>query len=134
MLLRACSQQLLYRYLAANPELDDAVLAAVGDDVGTYVERIVGARQFGQVRQAANPGNNPPAATPSGMDDRRTVAGRRAARPLSRGRSGHRDRVVLARGNSHAGDADGADHRHILSGCCRPDAVPSEHVGPLLHR
>jgi membrane-bound lytic murein transglycosylase B len=51
-------QQLLYRYLAAHPELDDAVLAAVGDDVRPYIERIVRARQFGQDRQAANPGNN----------------------------------------------------------------------------
>ncbi len=54
-------QQLLYRYLAAHPELDDAVLAAIGDDVRPYVERIIGARQFGQDRQAANPGSNPPA-------------------------------------------------------------------------
>ena len=55
-------QQLLYRYSAAHPELDDAVLAAVGDDVSPYVERIIGARQFGQDRQAANPGSNAPAA------------------------------------------------------------------------
>jgi membrane-bound lytic murein transglycosylase B len=55
-------QQLLYRYLAAHPELDDAVLAAIGDDVGPYIERIVGARQFGQDRQAANPSSNAPAA------------------------------------------------------------------------
>ena len=48
-------QQLLYRYLAAHPQLDQPVLAAVGADVRPYIERIVGARQFGQTRQAANP-------------------------------------------------------------------------------
>jgi hypothetical protein len=47
-------QQLLYRYLAAHADLDDAVLAAVGDDVRPYVERIVRARQFGQARAAAD--------------------------------------------------------------------------------
>lgn len=56
-------QQLLYRYLAAHPELDDAVLAAVGDRVRPYVERIVRAREFGQARQAANPGQAPPSTT-----------------------------------------------------------------------
>jgi membrane-bound lytic murein transglycosylase B len=49
------TQQLWYRYLAAHPELDEAVLAAVGDDVRPYVERIVRARQLGQARQAADP-------------------------------------------------------------------------------
>ena len=47
-------QQLLYRYLAAHADLDDAVLAAVGDDVRPYVERIVRARQLGQARAAAD--------------------------------------------------------------------------------
>ncbi len=47
-------QQLLYRYLAAHPELDEAVLAAVGAEVRPFVARIVGARQFGQARQATN--------------------------------------------------------------------------------
>ena len=56
-------QQLLYRYLAAHPELDEAVLAAVGADVRPFVERIVGARQFGQARQAANPSPAAPAET-----------------------------------------------------------------------
>jgi len=56
-------QQLLYRYLSAHPELDAAVLAAVGDDVRPFVERIVAARQFGQARAAANPSSTPPSAT-----------------------------------------------------------------------
>jgi hypothetical protein len=56
-------QQLLYRYLAAHPELDAALLAAIADDVRPYVERIVGARQFGQARQAANPSPSPPSDT-----------------------------------------------------------------------
>ena len=47
-------QQLLYRYLAAHADLDDAVLATVGDDVRPYVERIVRARQLGQARAAAD--------------------------------------------------------------------------------
>ena len=47
-------QQLLYRYLAAHSDLDDAVLAAVGDDVRPYVERIVRARQLGQAIAAAD--------------------------------------------------------------------------------
>jgi hypothetical protein len=53
-------QQLLYRYLSAHPELDEAVLAGVPDAVRPYVERIVRARQFGQSRQAANPSTTPP--------------------------------------------------------------------------
>jgi membrane-bound lytic murein transglycosylase B len=57
------SQQLWYRYLAAHPELDEAVLAAVGDDVRPYVERIVRARELGQARQAADPTPSPPSAT-----------------------------------------------------------------------
>jgi hypothetical protein len=56
-------QQLLYRYMSAHPELDAAVLAAVGDDVRPYVERIVAARQFGQARAAANPSTTPPSDT-----------------------------------------------------------------------
>ena len=56
-------QQLLYRYLAAHPDLDDAVLAAVGDDVRPFVERIVRARQLGQARSAANPNPTPPSDT-----------------------------------------------------------------------
>ena len=47
-------QQLLYRYLAAHADLDDAVLAAVGGDVRPYVERIVRARQLGQALAAAD--------------------------------------------------------------------------------
>lgn len=47
-------QQLLYRYLAAHPDLDDAVLAAVGADVRPYIERIVRARQLGQALAAAD--------------------------------------------------------------------------------
>jgi hypothetical protein len=57
------SQQLWYRYLAAHPALDEAVLAAVGDDVRPYVERIVRARELGQARQAADPTPTPPSAT-----------------------------------------------------------------------
>jgi hypothetical protein len=53
-------QQLLYRYLSTHPELDAAVLAAVGDDVRPFVDRIVSARQFGQARSAANPSTTPP--------------------------------------------------------------------------
>jgi hypothetical protein len=56
-------QQLLYRYMSAHPDLDAAVLAAVGDDVRPYVERIVGARQFGQAQSAANPSSTPPSDT-----------------------------------------------------------------------
>lgn len=56
-------QQLLYRYLSAHPELDEAVLTAVGHDVRAYVERIVRARQFGQARQAANPSPSTPSPT-----------------------------------------------------------------------
>lgn len=56
-------QQLLYRYLAAHADLDDAVLAGVGDDVRPSIERIVAARQLGQARQAANPNPSPPSTT-----------------------------------------------------------------------
>jgi len=56
-------QQLMYRYLSAHPELDAAVLAAVGDDVRPFVERIIDARQFGQARAAANPSSTPPSDT-----------------------------------------------------------------------
>ncbi|HEX3087210.1 MAG TPA: hypothetical protein VHQ23_01050, partial [Ilumatobacteraceae bacterium] len=45
------------------PDLDAAVLSAVGDDVRQYVERIVSARQFGQARSAANPSSTPPSDT-----------------------------------------------------------------------
>ena len=47
-------QQLLYRYLGAHADLDDAVLAAVGADVRPYVERIVRARQLGLALAAAD--------------------------------------------------------------------------------
>ena len=53
-------QQLLYRYLAAHADLDDAVLAGASDDVRPSIERIVAARQLGQARQAANPNPAPP--------------------------------------------------------------------------
>jgi hypothetical protein len=53
-------QQLLYRYLAAHADLDDAVLAAVGGDVRPYVERIVRARQLGQALAAADTTPSPP--------------------------------------------------------------------------
>jgi membrane-bound lytic murein transglycosylase B len=56
-------QQLLYRYLSAHADLDEAVLASVGDDVRPYVERIVRARQLGQARQAANTNPSPPSDT-----------------------------------------------------------------------
>jgi hypothetical protein len=56
-------QQLLYRYLSAHPDLDDAVLAAIGADVRPIVERVVRARQFGQARQAAD--TTPPAPSPT---------------------------------------------------------------------
>ncbi len=56
-------QQLLYRYLSGHAELDNAVLAMVADDVRPFVARIVGARQFGQARQEANPSTNPPSTT-----------------------------------------------------------------------
>jgi hypothetical protein len=57
------SQQRWYRYLAAHPDLDEEVIAALGDDVRPYVERIVHARQLGQARSAANPSSTPPSAT-----------------------------------------------------------------------
>jgi membrane-bound lytic murein transglycosylase B len=53
-------QQLLYRYLAAHADLDDAVLALVGADVRPYVERIVRARQLGQAIAAADTTPSPP--------------------------------------------------------------------------
>ena len=56
-------QQLLYRYLSAHSELDEPVLAAVGDDVRPFVERVVRARQLGQARSAANPSPLPPSDT-----------------------------------------------------------------------
>ncbi|MEP7201786.1 MAG: lytic transglycosylase domain-containing protein [Ilumatobacteraceae bacterium] len=56
-------QQLLYRYLSAHVDLDEAVLAAVGDDVRPFVERIIRARQLGQARQAANTDPSPPSDT-----------------------------------------------------------------------
>jgi hypothetical protein len=56
-------QQLLYRYLAAHPELDEASLAAIAADMRPFVDRIIRARQFGQARQAANPSPSPPGAT-----------------------------------------------------------------------
>ena len=56
-------QQLLYRYLSAHAELDDAVLDGITDAVRPSVERIIRARQFAQARQAANPNPTPPSAT-----------------------------------------------------------------------
>ena len=56
-------QQLLYRYMSAHPDLDEAVIAGVTDDVRPYVERIVRARQFGQARAATNPSPTPPSTT-----------------------------------------------------------------------
>jgi membrane-bound lytic murein transglycosylase B len=56
-------QQLLYRYLSAHAELDEAVLTSIGDDVRPYVERIVHARQFSQQRAADNPNPTPPSDT-----------------------------------------------------------------------
>ena len=52
-------QQLLYRYLAAHADLDDAVIAAVGADVRPYIERIVRARQLGQALVAADTNPSP---------------------------------------------------------------------------
>ena len=56
-------QQLLYRYLTAHSELDEPVLAALGDDIRPFVERIVRARQLAQARSAANPSPVPPSET-----------------------------------------------------------------------
>lgn len=56
-------QQLLYRYLSANSNLDVAVLEAVGADVHPFIERIVRARQLGQARSAANTITTPPSET-----------------------------------------------------------------------
>ena len=56
-------QQLLYRYLSAHPELDEAVLGGVAVLVHPYVERIIRARQLGQARQAANQNPSPPSDT-----------------------------------------------------------------------
>ena len=56
-------QQLLYRYLSAHPELDDAVLAGVASQARPYVERIVRARELGQARATANPNPSPPSDT-----------------------------------------------------------------------
>jgi hypothetical protein len=49
--------------MSAHPDLDEAVIAAVAEDVRPYVERIVRARQFGQARAAANPNATPPSDT-----------------------------------------------------------------------
>ncbi|HEY0521007.1 MAG TPA: lytic transglycosylase domain-containing protein [Ilumatobacteraceae bacterium] len=57
------TQQLWYRYLAANSDLDEEVLAGVGDDVRPYVERIVRARELGEARRAADPNPSAPSAT-----------------------------------------------------------------------
>ncbi len=46
-------QQLLFRELANRTELDEAVIAAVGDDVRPTIERVLRARQFVQQRAAA---------------------------------------------------------------------------------
>jgi membrane-bound lytic murein transglycosylase B len=56
-------QQLLYRYLAAHADLDEAVVTAVAADVRPYVERIIRARQLGQARQAADATPSPPSDT-----------------------------------------------------------------------
>lgn len=45
-------QQFLYRYLTIHPELNEPVIALVGDDVRPFVERIIRARQLVQARQA----------------------------------------------------------------------------------
>ena len=50
---------MLYRYLAAHADLDEAVLAAVGSDVRPYIERIVRARQLGQAHAAADSTTTP---------------------------------------------------------------------------
>jgi membrane-bound lytic murein transglycosylase B len=56
-------QQLLYRYLAAHADLDEAVIPSVADDVRPYVERIIRARQLGQALQAADATPSPPSKT-----------------------------------------------------------------------
>jgi hypothetical protein len=56
-------QQILYRYLSAHADFDEAVLSSVAVDVRSAVERIVRARQLGQARQAANPATSPPSDT-----------------------------------------------------------------------
>ena len=57
------TQQLIFRKLAARPEIDDKVVASMPDDVRPTVERVVAARQFAQARSAANPSPTPPAST-----------------------------------------------------------------------
>ncbi|MEY2583721.1 MAG: hypothetical protein QOE09_3570 [Ilumatobacteraceae bacterium] len=56
-------QQLLYRYLSANSQLDAEVLSAVGADVRPFVERLVRARQFGEELSATNTVTTPPSDT-----------------------------------------------------------------------
>lgn len=75
------TQQLLFREMASRPEIDDAVLAAVGDDVRPTVERVVTARRFVQQRAAADTTPTPPSPTlpawrvvePMPMDDLRAL-------------------------------------------------------------
>ena len=55
--------QLLVRELADQPELDEAVLAAVDPTVRPTLERIIRARQFVQARSAADPTPSTPSAT-----------------------------------------------------------------------
>ena len=55
--------QLLIRAMADQPELDEAVIAALDAEVRPTIERIVRARQFVQARNAANPSPVPPSPT-----------------------------------------------------------------------
>jgi hypothetical protein len=56
-------QQLLYRTLAAHPELDETVLAAMPDDLRPFAERIVSARQLAQARRVADTSPTAPSPT-----------------------------------------------------------------------
>jgi membrane-bound lytic murein transglycosylase B len=55
--------QLLIRTLADQPELDEAVIAALDADVRPTVERIIRARQFVPARNAADPTPSTPSPT-----------------------------------------------------------------------
>lgn len=55
--------QLLLRSLAARPEFDGAVVAALHADVRPTIERLIVARQFLQARAAADPDPAPPSPT-----------------------------------------------------------------------
>ena len=132
---RSCANNFCTATWPAHPELDDAVLAAIRDEVRPYVERIIGARQFGQASPSGQPEHQPSA--------RSDLPAWTVVEPLPA------DELLAHYRDAEAATGIGwywlaAIHLQetrmgriigtSLGRCRRPDAVPAEHLGSLLHR